>query len=59
MLAVASAAARRLRARLVSVDIGQLEDGDWVVIEVGDPQFSGLSFIRPRTLWEALADRLG
>jgi len=58
MLAVASEAARRLRTRLVSVDVGQLEDGRWVVIEVGDPQFSGLSFIDPRTLWAALAARL-
>lgn len=55
MLRVASAAARRLATPLVAVDVGQLEDGRWVVIEVGDPQFSGLSFIDPRVLWRALA----
>lgn len=58
MLAVASEAARRLATPLVAVDIGQLEDGRWAVIEVGDPQFSGLSFIPPRALWAALARRL-
>lgn len=58
MLALARAAARRLRTPLVSVDIGQLEDLRWVVIEVGDPQFSGLSFIDPRVLWPALARQL-
>jgi hypothetical protein len=58
MLALARTAARRLRTPLVSVDIGQLEDLRWVVIEVGDPQFSGLSFIDPRVLWRALAREL-
>jgi hypothetical protein len=58
MLAVATEAARRLATPLVAVDIGQLEDGRWRVIEVGDPQFSGLSFIDPRRLWAALARHL-
>ena len=58
MLAVARAAAGRLRTPLVAVDVGQLEDGRWVVIEVGDPQFSGLSFIDPRVVWGRLAGLL-
>jgi hypothetical protein len=58
MLAAATAAARRLDAPLVSVDARQLEDGAWRVIETGDPQFSGLSFIDPRPLWAKLAARL-
>lgn len=58
MLAVASVAARRLDTPLVAVDVGQLEDGQWRVIEVGDPQFSGLSFIDPRQLWSGLAREL-
>ncbi len=58
MLGVARAAAGRLRTPLVAVDVGQLEGGQWVVIEVGDPQFSGLSFIEPRGLWKAIAARL-
>jgi hypothetical protein len=38
----------------VSVDIGQLESGDWIVIEVGDPQFSGISQIPILELWNNL-----
>jgi hypothetical protein len=58
MLAVARAAARRFATPLISLDIGQLEDLSWRVIETGDPQFSGLSFIDPRALWRRLADAL-
>ncbi|RYE83720.1 MAG: DUF4343 domain-containing protein [Myxococcales bacterium] len=39
--ALAGEAARRLSAPLVAVDVGQLTDGRWTVIEVGDPQFAG------------------
>lgn len=58
VLALARRAAERLETPLVSLDIGQREDGAWVVIEAGDPQFSGLSFIAPRPLWRRLAERL-
>lgn len=58
VLALARTAAQRLTTPLVSLDIAQLEDGSWIVIEAGDPQFSGLSFISPRPLWRALAARL-
>jgi hypothetical protein len=55
---LAREAAARLPTPLLSLDIGQLADGRWTVIETGDPQFSGLSFIAPRPLWQALAARL-
>lgn len=58
VLTLARTAARRFAARLVALDIGQLEDRTWRVIETGDPQFSGLSFIDPRPLWRSLAARL-
>ncbi|MBL9101861.1 MAG: ATP-grasp domain-containing protein [Myxococcales bacterium] len=58
VLDLARRAARRFAAPLVALDIGQLEDMSWRVIETGDPQFSGLSFIDPRTLWRNLAARL-
>lgn len=58
MLALARQAAARLAAPLVSLDIGQLADGRWIVIEAGDPQFAGLSFIAPGPLWRRLAARL-
>ncbi|MCB9567290.1 MAG: ATP-grasp domain-containing protein [Myxococcales bacterium] len=59
LLDLARRAAARLPARLVSLDIGALEDGTWTVIESGDPQFSGLSFIAPGPLWRRLAAILG
>ena len=58
LLSLARAAAARFTTPLVSLDIGQLEDLSWKVIETGDPQFSGLSFIDPRLLWRRLAERL-
>jgi hypothetical protein len=58
LLALARLAAARFTTPLVALDIGQLEDRSWRVIETGDPQFSGLSFIDPRLLWRRLAERL-
>jgi hypothetical protein len=58
VLALARRAAARLDAPLLSLDIAQLDSGAWIVIEPGDPQFSGLSFIAPRPLWRRLAERL-
>lgn len=58
VLALARAAAARVPTPWLSLDIGQLEDGGWIVIETGDPQLSGLSFISPRPLYRRLAARL-
>jgi hypothetical protein len=52
--ALAVEAARRLRTPYIAVDIGQTEAGDWIVIETGDAQFSGLSQIPPLALWSRL-----
>jgi hypothetical protein len=38
------------------VDIGQLETGDWIVIEVGDAQFCGLSHVPVLELWSKIKD---
>lgn len=43
---LAQEASQRLGVPYISVDIGQLETGEWTVIEVGDGQFSGLSQIQ-------------
>jgi hypothetical protein len=59
MLSVARAVAARLPTRLLSVDVAQLEDGSFRCIEVGDPQFSGLSHLSAKRYWTALAARLG
>ena len=43
VLKMASEAARRVATPYIAVDIGQTEDGAWIVIETGDAQFSGVS----------------
>jgi len=54
---LATEAARRIAVPYVAVDIGQLEDGRWIVIETGDGQFSGLAQIPPMLLWSGLVER--
>lgn len=49
VLEVAREAARRVGVPFMTVDVGQLEDGAWKVVETGDPQFSGWSHA-PRAL---------
>ena len=48
----------RLDARLVSVDAGQLADGSWRVIEVGDVQHTGVGQMAHHIYWRKLALRL-
>jgi hypothetical protein len=48
-------AANRLSVPYAAVDIGQLEDERWIVIETGDPQFSGVSQIPLLQLWSKIA----
>jgi len=44
-----------LETPFVSVDIGQLESGEWIVIESGDAQFSSISRIQILTLWHRIS----
>ncbi len=39
----------------LSIDIGQKEDKEWVVIELGDAQFSGTSQMPLNALWNKLS----
>ncbi|MCB9454315.1 MAG: ATP-grasp domain-containing protein, partial [Anaerolineaceae bacterium] len=48
--------ARRVDVPFMSVDIGQQKNGDWVIIEIGDGQFSGLSQIPVLELWSKIKD---
>ena len=52
---LAQEAARRLAVPYVAIDVGQLEDGNWIVIETGDAQFSGVSQIPLLQLWSNIA----
>lgn len=58
MLTLAKRAAERLHVPYLAVDVGQVTSGDWVIIEVGDAQFSGLSQVSPFRLWNALQGAL-
>jgi hypothetical protein len=55
VLELAATAAGRLGVPYLAVDVGQTEDGDWIVIEPGDGQFAGLSAVEPLRLWNKLA----
>jgi len=55
VLDLAAKAARRLETPFVAVDIGQLDDGDWIVIESGDAQFSSISRIPLLPLWHRIS----
>jgi hypothetical protein len=55
VLDLATEAARRLDVPYVSMDIGQLEDGQWIVIESGDAQFSSVSLIPLLPLWHRIS----
>ena len=55
VLKLAVEAARRVETPYIAVDIGQTEDGDWIVIETGDAQFSGVSQVPLLVLWSKLA----
>jgi hypothetical protein len=46
----------RLSVPWLALDVGQLEDRSWRIIETGDPQCSGLGHIAPRPLARALVD---
>ena len=56
--ALAVSAAERVDARLLVVDIGQLDDLSWRVIEVGDAQHTALGHIAPHLYWTTLRERL-
>lgn len=56
VLQLALTTAARLEVPYLAVDIGQQEDGQWIVIEVGDAQFSGVSQIPVLQLWHAIRE---
>jgi hypothetical protein len=51
-------AAGRLDARMLSIDVGQLADQSWRVIEVGDIQHTGIGTVAPHVFWRRLAQML-
>lgn len=58
---VAERAYRRIApyCNFVAIDVAELEDGEWKVVEVNDGQMSGLSNIPPERFYENLRNALG
>lgn len=56
--ALAHEVAKRTKVPWLAVDVGQLESGDWRVIETADPACSELAAVNPRDLLGALANGL-
>ncbi|BAY83916.1 hypothetical protein NIES267_34100 [Calothrix parasitica NIES-267] len=54
VLELALLASQRLNIPYVAIDIGQLETGEWIVIEISDAQFAGVSHIPYLELWNNL-----
>lgn len=54
VLMLAVEASHRMAVPFVCVDIGQLDDKQWIVIEIGDPQFAGTSQMPLLPLWKAI-----
>lgn len=55
MLTLVREASRRLDVPFVAIDAGQLENGEWIIIESGDAQFCGLSQASMLGIWNRLA----
>ncbi len=55
---MAEEAASRVGTPYIAVDIGQAEAGEWIVIETGDAQFSGLSRMSALLLWRRVSDQV-
>jgi ATP-grasp domain-containing protein len=53
---VAGEAARRLKVPFLVIDLAQLVNGRWVVIECNDGQESGYAGISPLALWQRIID---
>ncbi len=59
ILQLARVASQRIGVPYVAIDIGQKESGEWLVIEAGDAQFSGICQISPIMLWQRVQQVLG
>ena len=47
-------AAAQIDSSFMTVDLAQLESGDWIIMEVGDGQVSGLQEYDPGSFYEQL-----
>jgi hypothetical protein len=54
VLNLARQAAKQLGVPFLAIDVGQTEDGQWIIIEANDAQFAGTSQIPLLPLWNAI-----
>jgi len=59
LLERAIATASRLSTPFIAIDLGQLIDGSWTVIETGDPQFAPLACLPMIQFWQELSRQVG
>lgn len=57
VLDLAQETAKRLPVTFIAVDIGQLVDGSWIVIEVNDGQFAGTGHMELLPFWNNLLNK--
>jgi len=59
VIGLARLAGERIRCPLLAVDVAQLEDGSWKIIEIGDPQFARINqHMLPLAYFSLLATHL-
>lgn len=51
---LAAVSAQHIAANTVALDVAQLADGSWEIVEVGDWQYSGISHMHRDSFWEQL-----
>ena len=54
ILNLAKKVAQKLEVPFIAVDVGQLVDGQWVIVEVNDGQFAGTAHIEILPFWNKL-----
>jgi len=57
-IALALEAARRLDVTFLAVDVAQIQNGSWTVIEVNDGQDSGYAGVNPLAMWRGVLEQL-
>ena len=55
-MAVGKEAARRVAVPFLVIDLAQMVDGRWIVIECTDAQESGYAGVSPIGLWQKIVD---
>jgi hypothetical protein len=55
-LAVGEEAAQRVAVPFLVIDLAQMADGRWIIIECNDAQESGYAGVSPIGLWQKIVD---